>query len=164
MQKLYGTNENEAADILAECTIIHPYGLVGSYLPIGRVSYGAGSANYREVSRQIKTYTEQIAAADVMTEIEAEFQRAECIVFLGFAYHTQNMRLLKPRKLTRLVHVFGTAYRMSDSDTDVVSHQIADFFREELDADKRKQWLKFENKLTAADLFDNYAKSLTGGD
>jgi hypothetical protein len=28
----------------------------------------------------------------------------------------------------------------------------------------RKQKMKFENKLTAASLFDDYAKSLTGGD
>jgi hypothetical protein len=70
LQKLYGINEKDAADILADCTIIHPYGLVGPYLPIGRVPFGAGSTNYRELSKQIKTYTEQITAADVMSEIQ----------------------------------------------------------------------------------------------
>ena len=164
LQKVYGIRENDAADILADCTIIHPYGLVGPYLPFGRgVPFGAGSADYRQLSQQIKTYTEQIAAADLMGEIETEFHRAECIVFLGFAYHTQNMRLLKPAKPIKRKRVFGTAYQMSDSDTDVVSHQIADFFDGGLGVD-RKQLLRFENKLTAADLFDNYAKSLTGGD
>ena len=74
------------------------------------------------------------------------------------------MRLLKPAKAIKRKHVFGTAYQMSDSDTDVVSHQVADFFEGGMTADKRRQWLRFENKLTAADLFDNYAKSLTGGD
>ena len=77
----------------------------------------------------------------------------------------QRMRLLKPAKpIPNLKPVYGTAYQMSDSDTDVVSHQIADFFQEKMTPDKRKHCLKFENKLTAADLFDNYAKSLTGGD
>src|SRR2546428_13551479 len=52
----------------------------------------------------------------------------ECIVLLGFAYHTQNVRLLKPAKPIERKDVFGTAYQMSDSDADVVSHQIADFF------------------------------------
>jgi hypothetical protein len=164
LQKVYGIRENDAADILADCTIIHTYGLVGPYLPIGSgVPFGAESANYRELSQLIKTYTEQIAAADVMGEIEAEFHRAECIVFLGFAYHTQNMRLLKPAKPIKRKDVFGTAYQMSDSDTDVVSHQIADFFEGGMAAGAQR-WLRFENKLTAADLFDNYAKSLTGGD
>ena len=165
LQRVYGIRENDAADILADCTIIHPYGLVGPYLPIsGGVPFGTTSADYRQLSQQIKTYTEQIAAADLMEQIEAEFHRAECIVFLGFAYHAQNMRVLKPSKPIKRKDVFGTAYQMSNSDTDVVSHQIADFFQGGMGNPERKQRLRFENKLTAADLFDNYAKSLTGGD
>ena len=89
--------------------------------------FGAGSANYRTLSQQIKTYTEQIGAADVTTLIEAEFNKAECVVFLGFAYHAPNMRLLKPGKPMKRKDVFGTAYQMSDADADVVSHEIADF-------------------------------------
>jgi hypothetical protein len=99
-----------------------------------------------------------------MGQIEAELHRAECIVFLGFAYHAQNMRLLKPTKPIERKDVFGTAYQMSDSDTDVVSHQMADFFEGGLAVKAQRQWLRFENKLTAAGLFDNCAKSLTGGD
>jgi hypothetical protein len=165
LQKLYGIQAAEAADILAECTIIHPYGQVGTYLlPARGVPFGASSADYRQLTQQIKTYTEQIAAADVMAEIAAEFHRAECIVFLGFAYHTQNMRLLKPAEPLKVKQVFGTAYGMSDADVDVVSHQIANFFKGDMAGVVRKQKMKFENKLTAASLFDDYAKSLTGGD
>ena len=59
--------------------------------------------------------------------------------------------------------VFGTAKGMSDADTDVVFHQIANFFTS-MSESERKAKLKLENKLTAAALFDEYAKSLTGGD
>ncbi len=165
LQKVYGLPEGEAAAILADCTVIHPYGQVGEYLPIGRgVPFGAASVDYRTLSQQIKTYTEQIAAADVMAQIATEFHKAECIVFLGFAYHTQNMHLLKPARPLGLKQVFGTAYGMSDADAEVVSHQIANFFKGGMAAAVRKQKLKLENKLTAAGLFDEYAKSLTGGD
>jgi hypothetical protein len=164
LQKVYGFREGEAADILADCTIIHPYGQVGEYSPKGGgISFGAASADYRAVSQQIKTYTEQIAAADVMTQIAAEFHKAECIVFLGFAYHSQNMRLLAPATPLPPKHIFGTAYDMSDADTDVVSHQIANFFQDGMSILWRER-THFENKLTAAGLFDNYAKSLSGGD
>ena len=79
LQRVYGIRENDAADILADCTIIHPYGLVGPYLPIsGGVPFGTTSADYRQLSQQIKTYTEQIAAADLMEQIEAD-QAKGCV-------------------------------------------------------------------------------------
>jgi hypothetical protein len=165
LQKLYGIPDREAADILGDLRIIHPYGQVGKYRPLGRgVPFGVGSADYRTLSEQIKTYTEQIAAADLMGQIAAEMMKAECIVFLGFAYHSQNMRLLTLPAPLQPKYVFGTASGMSDADTDVVSHQIASFFGGTMAGGLRKERLHLENKLTAAELFDYYAKSLTGGD
>jgi hypothetical protein len=98
-----------------------------------------------------------------MEQIEERFHRAECIVFLGFAYHSQNMHLLKPSNPLNTKNVFGTAKGMSDADTNVVLDQMADFFNS-MSRDERTTKLKIENKLTAAALFDEYAKSLTGGD
>jgi hypothetical protein len=161
LQKLYGIGERDAAAILAELNIIHPYGQVGDYLD--GVAFGATSADYYALAQGIKTYTEQIAAGDLMAQIEAEFHRAECIVFLGFAYHSQNMRLLKPSVQLNTKNVFGTAKGMSDADTNVVVHQIAEFFKS-MTGTERDAKLKLENRLTAAGLFDEYAKSLTGGD
>jgi hypothetical protein len=74
------------------------------------------------------------------------------------------MRLLTPAEPLEVKQVFGTAYGMSDADADVVSHQIANFFKGGMTGTVRKQKLKLENKLTAAGLFEEYAKSLTGGD
>jgi hypothetical protein len=92
LQKLYAIDGNEAAAILADCTIIHPYGLVGEYRSVGQgISFGAERVNYRLLSDGIKTYTEQVGDAALIEKIEVEFGRAECIVFLGFAYHAQNM-------------------------------------------------------------------------
>jgi len=84
-------------------------------------------------------------------------------VFLGFAFHSQNMRLIKPGKQLDPKYVFGTAKGLSDADTNVVLHQIADFFTS-MSGPERAAKLKLENKLAAAALFDEYAKSLTGGD
>lgn len=74
------------------------------------------------------------------------------------------MRLLRPAKAMPHKLVFGTAYKMSDSDRDVVSHQISEFFTPNMTTKMRLDIIRLENKLTSADLFDNYAKSLTGGD
>jgi hypothetical protein len=90
LQKLHGISEDEAADILTDLQIIHPYGVVE------KVPFGATSANYLELAAGIKTYTEQLGEQDVTQGIKNEIQRAECIVFLGFAYHRQNMQILTP--------------------------------------------------------------------
>jgi hypothetical protein len=170
LQKLYGMPEEEASSILDDLRIIHPYGLVSELrsrmcpdgLPFGCTD--GLNLDYVSLAGNIKTYTEQVAAADLLSNIEAEMRKAECLVFLGFAYHSQNMQLLKPGRAMPHKPVFGTAYKMSSADTDVVSHQISQFFTPNMTTQMRADLIRLENKLTSADLFDNYAKSLTGGD
>lgn len=158
LRRLYGIREDEARDIVADLHIIHPYGSVGN------AAFGHGRADYVALAGQVKTYTEQLANADILNEVRNEVQQAECIVFLGFAYHSQNLLMLKPAEPIRHKLVFGTAYGMSAADVEVVSHNIASFFNPTMNTAQRTSHLKIENRLTCADLFDNYARSLSGGD
>ena len=104
-----------------------------------------------------------MAAADVTGQIVEEVYQAACIVFLGFAYHSQNMRMLKPKKASGTqAAFFGTAYNMSDSDVGIVTSQLVGFLDNSETAQARTRMIKLENKLTCADLFDYYAKSLSG--
>jgi hypothetical protein len=147
-------------EIIADLNIIHPYGMVD-----GDVEFGTGNADYVALAAQIKTYTEQIGNADLVAQLGEEVARAASIVFLGFAYHSQNMRILMPEITTVPPKmVYGTASGMSDSDVDVVSHQIASFTTPALNSKQRNKYIRLENKLKCAGLFDYYAKSLTGGD
>ena len=145
---------------VADLNIIHPYGMVDS-----EVEFGTGDADYLSLALKIKTYTEQIGNADLVAQLGEEVVRAASIVFLGFAYHSQNMRILLPEITTApRKMVYGTAYGMSDSDVDIVSHHIASFTTPALNSKQRTKNIRLENKLTCAGLFDHYAKSLTGGD
>ncbi|WP_426533659.1 hypothetical protein [Bradyrhizobium sp. McL0615] len=64
-----------------------------------------------------------------MQKMQATIQEAKCIVFLGFAYHKQNMALLEPGKRTRTTkQVNGTAFGMSDSDVGEVMGELDSFF------------------------------------
>jgi hypothetical protein len=156
LQKTYGIRAEMAEGIVADLRIIHPYGSVGE------APFGFDRADYFRLGDDIKTYTEQIAAADVVAQLTAEVERAEAIVFLGFAFHNQNLLMLKPPKPMKPKFVYGTAYKMSDADVEVVTEQIASFFVP-IDSRTRAR-IRLENKLTSAGLFDHYAKSLTGGD
>jgi hypothetical protein len=157
LEMTYKIRPDEASSIIAKLHIIHPYGVVDE-----AVGFGTTRGDYVKLAEGIKTYTEQIAAADVVKAIAVEVSRAECIVFLGYGYHSQNMQLLRPADpMPELKPVFGTAHGLSDADVEVVSHQINNWFSKSA---IRSGSLRLENKLTCAGLFDDYAKSLTGGD
>jgi hypothetical protein len=159
LQTVYGIREQDAKSIIDDLEIMHPYGLIDP-----SVQFGTTQANWLQLADGIKTYTEQVGAGDVVSRIRAIIDRAAHIVFLGFAYHDQNMLLLKPlEELSASKSIFGTAFGMSDSDVDVTGHQIDSWFGGRDARGYRKGMIKIENRLKSAELFDHYAKSLTGG-
>jgi hypothetical protein len=155
IKRLYHLSDEEALLIIDGLQFIHPYGVIGS---LREIEFGARQANYLALAEGIKTYTEQIEAAGIIEQIANEVYHADCIVFLGFAYHSQNMEMLKPQEPINAVSIFGTAYKMSASDVNVVTHQLANFksTRDRLKA------VHLEHELTCAGLFDHYSRSLSG--
>jgi hypothetical protein len=93
LQKLYGIRPDEASGIVDDLNINHPYGVVGD---LDEIPFGNTGVNFAKLTDKIKTYTEQTADADLIAKLDTEIQRAACIIFLGFAYHDQNMRILMP--------------------------------------------------------------------
>jgi hypothetical protein len=150
MKRLANLSDDEASSIIDELQIIHPYGLIGQ---LREVPFGAHRPA-TSPSPGIRP-TEQ---ADIIEQLANEISQAACIVFLGFAYHSQNMEMLKPKKPIPADSIFGTAYKMSDSDVNIVTHQLANFknTRDRLTA------IHLENKLTCSGLFDHYSRSLSG--
>jgi hypothetical protein len=69
------------------------------------------------------------------------------------------MLMFRPDRPEQHKKIYGTAYGMSDAD--VVVHQLAEFFA--MSVAQRAQ-IKIDNRHKSADLFDYYAKSLSGGD
>jgi hypothetical protein len=158
LQTVYGIREQEANSIIDDLEIIHPYGVIDP-----SVQFGTTRANWVQLADGIKTYTEQVGAGDVVNRIRGIIDRAGHIVFLGFAYHDQNMVLLKPaEEWSASKSIFGTAFGMSDSDVDVTGHEIDAWFKGRDARAYRKGMINIENKLKSAELFDHYAKSLTG--
>jgi Zn-dependent alcohol dehydrogenase len=160
LQTVYGIREQEAQSIVDALEIIHPYGVIDP-----SVQFGTTRAHWVQLAEGIKTYTEQVGAGDVVSRVETIIHRADHIVFLGFAYHDQNMQLLKPAKqFSASKSIFGTAFGMSDSDVNVVGGQIDSWFKGRDARIYRKDgMINIENKLKCVELFDHYAKSLTGG-
>jgi hypothetical protein len=179
----YGITKDKARQIVGKATITHPYGWVG---PLERVPFGGiehGRLDYLELSKQIKTYTEQVEEESTLFSMQDSIREADCIVFLGFAYHSQNMMLLFGKRAApkKTVAIFGTALGMSKADTSEVSSLLKDLFPEydpddELDDDqglfgislprptilKMNEHVIIERDMDCGKLFDSYSKSIAG--
>jgi hypothetical protein len=156
LQYLFGIPEEEASSIVDNLTIIHPFGDIG---PITNVPFGApdnlNDIQFIRISRAIQTYTEA-AAGGKYNEIQVEVARAQCFVFLGFAFHPEAMRLLKPAAPIRAnPPVFATALGMSKDDATLVANQIG-----QMSEVPYPPAVRVRNDLKCAELFDEYARSI----
>jgi hypothetical protein len=151
LQRLYSIAENDARAIMSELQIVHPYGSIGT---LNDVPFGTTRANYAGLAKGIKTYTEQADEKTVLSKIRDLVGPAKSVVFLGFAYHSQNMQMLHTDARNEKV-AYGTTYGMSNSDSTEVHRMIARTLAPSA--------ISLDG-LKCAGLFDNYAKSLTGGD
>jgi hypothetical protein len=113
LQLFYDITRDEAHTVIDTIQIFHPYGLVAD-LPrmqngvVRGMPFGAASANYVALSQNIKIYTEQHAASDVLKIIAEALLWADQIAFLGFGYHEQNLDLLTPAAAIPSKPVYGT--------------------------------------------------------
>jgi hypothetical protein len=172
LQAMYSISINEAVSIVQNLTIVHPYGTVGNLPDFGngnQIPFGGGDQHFDyntiTLAKRIKTYTEQIGGSEQTNAIRNEVIRADQIVFLGFAYHEQNMLLLRPpEELGHAIPIYGTAVGMSNSDVAIAIGELSSWFLPEaVEGSDLIESIHIENKLTCAALFDNYAKSFTSG-
>ncbi len=158
LQNYYKIKPDEAAGIMQGFKIFHPYGMVGRMQwqgEGGSTAFGAdvSGRNLLSLAEQIKTYTERATDEAAMTEIRRAVLEAEIIVFLGFAFHQQNMRLIDPDIQGNAKRVFATARGISDSDCDIVRKQILDLFG-------TKPQVYLRRDLSCFGLFDEFRRSL----
>lgn len=165
IQLQYSVDSRQAAAVVQKLDIIHPYGTVGA-LPMDvqhGIHFGGDydkvDEDYGTLSESIRTYTEQIEDSVELELIRSQVQRASQIVFLGFAFHDQNMALLKPSKLMKEKPIYGTAFGMSENDVAVVTRQLHSFFERRGPMSVYLP-LNISAQHKCESLFDFYGKSL----
>jgi hypothetical protein len=124
LQTYYVISPNQADQLLENLTIIHPYGDVGG-LPWKDVLFGGEifNRNRVEVAQKLKTFTE-LQDDQAIIPIRQEIQQAETLVFLGFAFHDLNMKLLTTETESNVRRVFGTVIGISQEELPIVSNRI----------------------------------------
>lgn len=128
----YSVPVESAQEIVRDARIVHPYGMVGKLEWQGDDGYNVGfgisdieARDMLSVAKNLKTFTEQ-AGSEAVGQIREMISGAETIVFLGFAYYDQNMKILAAE--SKVSRIFGTAYQISKSDNEIVRSDIKNTF------------------------------------
>jgi hypothetical protein len=94
----YRVSKDGASELVSKLQVYHPYGTVGKVDGLRKenpvVAFGEefnDSPRLLEVAKQIKTYTEQVEDKTEINNMQQLIESAETIVFLGFAFHQQNL-------------------------------------------------------------------------
>lgn len=165
LQNYYKISPQKAADIVQKIEIYHPYGKVGS-LPwqggSGAVEFGKEPSPNQllELAAQIKTFTEGTdPSSSEVANIRTSMVHAKILVFLGFAFHPLNMRLIAPgeaesRQRNKLI-CYATAKGISSSDCENLTAEMNEAFG---DPNNR---LHIRNDLTCYELFQEYWRGLS---
>jgi hypothetical protein len=167
LRNYYDLNPDEAGQLIDAMEIYHPYGLVGN-LPwqnvpdAQKVRYGAkpGPKQLLELTSYIKTFTEGTDPnSSEILAIRTIITKADKIVFLGFAFHELNMKLMKPDSSTvnpdRAISCFGTAKGISDSDCAIISDECCKLYKIPI---KR---IHISNKFDCSSLFKEHWRNLS---
>ena len=163
LMNYYRLSEGDAAEIISNLMIIHPYGTVGSLPWQDRASstlmeYGGEIQMHRliEYAQRIRTFTEGAHSAP-MGKLKTNMKYTERLIFLGFAFHRLNMDLLSLTDVDRyenpsVIDCYATAFETSKSDQDSISGSITHLYENELN-------INIEN-MTCSQLFRDYSRSL----
>lgn len=162
LQNYFVIEPAEAGELMQGLKIFHPYGVVGllpwqtdhDAIPFGSSHHGR---KLLSLAGQIKTFTERIEDETGIAALRQLLQDAENVVFIGFAFHRQNMELMKPNFPCNTKRVFATAKGISRSDCDIVQRQILDLVSDKMVIPE----IKIENQFTCHSLFREFWRSLS---
>lgn len=166
ISSMYVIPIEEAQKFTESLKIYHPYGFIGNLFPgspTQEIEFGKDTEglNIVDLSKSIKTYTEQIEEDESLENLRQEVAEAETIVFLGFGFHPQNMNLLAPATKTKIRQVYATAFNISGPDTVAIKNQIYSTLSSAgIPGHFSIDRIQVRNNLTCEKLFTEYQRTL----
>lgn len=158
----YGIKPDTFREIMQGLVIHRPYGIAGR-LPWQKndgpsVGFGQGTPQQlADVVQQVRTFTERIEEGDELAAMRATIADADRVVFLGFAFHRQNVELLA-QKMQDHSEIVATAYQISKSDKYVIEDELSEAFDYELEVRGSRVELV---DMTCNQFFKEYWRTLT---
>jgi len=161
IRSLYGIPLEEAEEIIGTLEIYHPYGSLGPLAtrknPNG-LRFGAEIDGEKalKIAENIRTFNEEVEDQDQLKKIAAAMSNARYLVFLGFGFHRQNMRLITADPKPQVARTICTAKGISDDDCDEVRQRVGGL----ISSRASKGNVRVLNTATCCDLFRQFRMSL----
>lgn len=165
LKTYYRVSQQEVDRTISKIAIYHPYGSVG---PMRFQTGGPGvdfgeepmSDDLSKYSQQLKTFTEGTdESSSEIASIRSTVRSARALVFLGFAFHPLNMKLLYGDEGPAPEHdagdVFATAMGISESDASVISAELRTL------GGYSENRVRIRRDLVAATLIHEYSRHLS---
>jgi hypothetical protein len=159
LQKHYKINETLAAELVKCIHIYHPYGSVGFlpwWQPNDSMPFGQtpNAQQLLALTKKINTFTEGTDpnSSDIK-DIKGHMAKASHLVFLGFAFHKLNMKLIEPAANTtdgfNVVRCYATAFEVSEDNREAIREKITHLY-----ASRRDVGVKISDKKCGKFLSD----------
>jgi hypothetical protein len=115
LQNYYGLDDRRVLEVLGRLNIQYPYGSLGTYE--GPVSFGSNydAGQLLRVSNGIKTFSERVEDEKCLGAIRTGISEADRLVFLGFAFHPQNITLMTGSEPGQPKSFYATAFKIPES-------------------------------------------------
>jgi hypothetical protein len=102
LQQQGAISADGAAECVAQLKVIRPYGSIGKldWQEQSGIRFGGNTKPEQTLevaTNNIRTFTEQIEGDTIPRSINEVLENAHLVIFLGFGFHEQNMRLLEPK-------------------------------------------------------------------
>lgn len=134
IENYYGVDRKVASKLVNEIEIYHPYGSIGGLSWQNKektIDFGSDihPRTLLELSSQIKTFAEGTdSKKSAIDDIRQTLLEARIVIFLGFAFHRQNMELLKPERRAHSGSAdneyYATAFGYSESGAESIERDI----------------------------------------
>jgi hypothetical protein len=127
----YGLEPAVIREVMPTLSILRPYGKAGS-LPweadgAGVEFGGCDAGAVEKAAEMILTFTEQVKDRALLGAIRRTLESAERIIFLGFGFHRQNLKVLECAGLPH-VEILATSFGISKSDSASIQTELENSF------------------------------------
>lgn len=132
LKRVYKIDDAAAFEAVRSILVIHPYGSIGSLPGMGdssSIPFGCepSTAELVRIAENIVTYSESSHDNELVNSIKETMSNAKNLVFLGYAFHPQNMNLLSvhaPPTRPFARHAYASAVGISDVRWELIKGRI----------------------------------------
>lgn len=127
----FSLDQERVNKVMHALEVIHPYGSVSEVSTAFGKTQGFGSEITSEAilsgARRINTFTQGISDENLRNQIQAAFERAQTVIFLGFSFIDINMEILQPKRCYA-DRVLATAKGRSDDTKNRIANELSKGF------------------------------------